>query len=74
MIIKDFWELIGKFPEIKNLSDLTKIITTMDDELKVKYPDAWACLTEFESSIRSHLWTEWHAQEFYHDVDSTYAA
>lgn len=59
-----FWGILSKFPNIKSLEDITAIIKDIEkDSTHQDYPDAYDMLKEFESAMRSHIYTEWHAQE-----------
>lgn len=79
MIIDNFWEIISQYnqthsPRIETLADVTKVLMTMEAEgTQKEYPIAFQLLKDFESSMRSHIWTEWHAQEFYDDAEATYS-
>lgn len=67
-----FWGILAKFPDIKSLSDLTAIIKDIEnDTTRETYPDAYAMLKEFESAMRSHMYTEWHAQEYLDGTETT---
>jgi hypothetical protein len=67
-----FWDILSKFPEIKSLADITSIIKNIEnDSSREFYPDAYNMLKEFEAAMRSHMYTEWHAQE---SLDGTEAA
>lgn len=67
-----FWGILAKFPEIKSLSDITAIIKDIESDSTSKiYPDAYGMLKEFEAAMRSHIYTEWHAQEYLDGAETT---
>jgi hypothetical protein len=75
MMIKDFWDILEKFPNIRTLKDVTNVINEIEEDgTAYQYPQAYDLLKEFESSMRSHIYTEWHAQEFYEDADAAHPA
>jgi hypothetical protein len=66
-----FWGILAKFPDIKSLADVTAVIKTIEnDATNETYPDAYNMLKEFESAMRSHIYTEWHAQESLDGIES----
>jgi hypothetical protein len=59
-----FWPILSGFPQIKSLDDLSRLIVDIEhSETYTAYPEGYGMLKEFESAMRSHLYTEWHAQE-----------
>jgi hypothetical protein len=69
--MKDFWKIINMFPDIRTLSDLTGLITNMEADITEAFPNAYWFLKEYENSMRSHIYAEWHAQEYLDDADTT---
>lgn len=66
-----FWEILGKFPKIKSLSDLTDALLEIEGNSDhLVYPVGYEMLKEFESAMRSHMYTEWHAQEYFDDAEA----
>ena len=66
-----FWGILAKFPDIKSLADLTLVIKDIENgSTKQDYPGAYSMLKEFEAAMRSHMYTEWHAQEYLDGTES----
>lgn len=61
VVLKDFWKIVEQFPDIHNLSDLTKIIVSIENgSARTEYPRALSFLKEFESIMRCHIYEEQH--------------
>lgn len=62
---ENFWEILGKFPQIRNIKDLTAVIREIEETGSYKiYPTSYNILVDFERVMRSHIYAEWHASEF----------
>jgi len=74
IVMADFWKILARFPEITTLSELTKLITSMetsDPDILDLFPNAYMFLKEYEGAMRSHIYAEWHAQECLDDIETT---
>jgi hypothetical protein len=73
IVMSDFWKILARFPDIKTLSDLTKLIISMESshpDIPELFPNAYQFLKGYENTMRSHIYAEWHAQEYLDDSET----
>lgn len=74
-VLKDFWRIVEQFPNIRNLSDLTRIIVQIekgDDDSTEIYPNALQFLKDFQSIMHAHLYEENHVPDDEYSLQSGY--
>lgn len=70
MYIKDIWGIFEN-TGVRNLRQLTEEIENMrENGYNEEFPEGFNFLVDFEAMIRSHIYAEWHAQEYVDGVDT----